>query len=124
MARAIASRWVATAPATSASSALIMSTISAGLARSIATVRGLRRSVTRGSSAVDDIGSCDRRVTSAPVARRGATLTYPARGTNRNEFRSLLVHRPLAVAAALLLAAPLADAQVLPVPRRSSAPVA
>src|SRR5687767_6573006 len=60
----------------------------------------------------------------ATVARRGATLTYPARGANRNEFGSLIVHRPLAVAAALLLAAPLADAQVLPVPRRSTAPVA
>ena len=34
------------------------------------------------------------------------------------------VHRPLAVLIAMLLAAPLADAQVLPVPRRSSAPVA
>ena len=35
------------------------------------------------------------------------------------------MHRPLAIAAvALALAAPLADAQVLPVPRRSSAPVA
>jgi hypothetical protein len=34
------------------------------------------------------------------------------------------VHRPLAVLIAMLLAAPLADAQVLPVPRRSSVPVA
>ena len=34
------------------------------------------------------------------------------------------MHRPLAVAIAIVLAAPLADAQVLPVPRRSTAPVA
>jgi hypothetical protein len=34
------------------------------------------------------------------------------------------VHRPLAVAIAIVLAAPLADAQVLPVPRRSTTPVA
>ena len=34
------------------------------------------------------------------------------------------VHRPLAVIVAIALAAPLADAQVLPVPRRSTAPVA
>src|SRR5688500_12471958 len=64
----------------------------------------------------------------ATVAQRGATLTYPARGANRNEFGSLIVHRPLAVATlaavALALAAPLADAQVLPVPRRSTVPVA
>ena len=34
------------------------------------------------------------------------------------------MHRPLVIAVAVLLAAPSADAQVLPVPRRSTAPVA
>lgn len=34
------------------------------------------------------------------------------------------MHRPLAVAIAIVLAAPLADAQVLPVPRRSTTPAA
>jgi hypothetical protein len=34
------------------------------------------------------------------------------------------VHRPFAVAIAIVLAAPLADAQVLPVPRRSTTPAA
>src|SRR5216110_3130281 len=50
MARAIASRCVATAPATVRSSALMRSTISSEAARSIAAVRGLRCSVMRGSS--------------------------------------------------------------------------
>src|SRR5881392_4418237 len=50
MARAICSRWVATASGTLRSSAFIMSTISSGDARSIEAVRGLRRSVSRGSS--------------------------------------------------------------------------
>src|SRR5512146_3302842 len=49
MARAIASRCVATASGTVRSSAFIRSTISSGEARSISAVRGLRRSVRRGS---------------------------------------------------------------------------
>src|SRR3954464_8762611 len=50
MARAICSRWVATASGTLRSSAFIKSTISSGDARSIEAVRGLRRSVSRGSN--------------------------------------------------------------------------
>src|SRR6266849_3527582 len=50
MARAICSRCVATTSGTLRSSAFIMSTISRGDARSIETVRGLRRSVSRGSN--------------------------------------------------------------------------
>jgi len=48
-ASAIRSRWVATASATVRSSAFMRSTISSGDARSMAAVRGLRCSVTRGS---------------------------------------------------------------------------
>src|SRR4051795_7012820 len=44
------SRWVATASGTLRSSAFIKSTISRGDARSIEAVRGLRRSVSRGSN--------------------------------------------------------------------------
>src|SRR5678810_477699 len=50
MARAICSRCVATGSGTLWSSAFIRSTISRGDARSIDAVRGLRRSVSRGSN--------------------------------------------------------------------------
>src|SRR3979490_2283873 len=50
MARAICSRCVAPSSGTLRSSAFIMSTISSGDARSIEAVRGLRRSVSRGSN--------------------------------------------------------------------------
>src|SRR4029079_17853117 len=49
MARAIGSRCDATTSATVWSSALMRSTISSGVARSMSAVRGLRRSVSRGS---------------------------------------------------------------------------
>src|SRR5690242_5176534 len=49
MARAMASRCVPTISGTVRSSAFIRSTISSGVARSIAAVRALRRSVSRGS---------------------------------------------------------------------------